>query len=561
MANPIRNKLHQHASIGRKQIEAQAADLNALYIAARERLESRIYNYVREKRSSFTGPKLVLLMEELRKEYADFELKYTDKLKYALNYVVDGYYRDAMLAMGLTGNKTISGGINKERIKLMMDDAFSHVAGATRNMEDYTISSLRRISAQVMREASLTGESRAAVARRLLTTNNRDGLFRFIDRAGRKWDNEAYFNMLSRTLLHNNAREAYLEGCADEGNDIVTVSSSGDPCKVCARWENRLLSISGRNSKLPSLQSAIDEGLFHPNCTHRIVAVPPEIAAEYYTPDGREKQQETQTETPESAAKKDGSGQKSETHEQHLARRQAQREAAYDNRRDKWHQSILDAGGSKEIARELADLYTPQMSKLGKPPKIIFGGNISNLSGNGKVLTVGNGEWNSCSGAIRHEFEHWVHKNYLRKEPHFAAEIAEASQKDWAAIKKMYKGRLGVLKGNDLLDQFSRSIFGSDYSALEVNQRYSVVGMCDTIGSISNGNYGFGHEDYSGNEGRYLKTRYGTKNYYKIQNMAGLAYGEAIANISSARAFVDNEKLKLAFPNIYVIVQKLEKTK
>ncbi|WP_303048110.1 hypothetical protein [Victivallis sp. Marseille-Q1083] len=43
--------------------------------------------------------------------------------------------------------------------------------------------------------------------------------------------------------------------------------------------------------------------------------------------------------------------------------------------------------------------------------------------------------------------------------------------------------------------------------------------------------------------------------------MAGLAYGEAIVNISSARAFVDNEKLKLAFPNIYVIVQKLEKTK
>lgn len=519
MANPIRSKLHQHASIGRKQIEAQAADLNALYIAARERLESRIYNYVREKRSSFTGPKLVLLMEELRKEYADFELKYTDKLKYALNYVVDGYYRDAMLAMGLTGNKTISGGINKERIKLMMDDAFSHVAGATRNMEDYTISSLRRISAQVMREASLTGESRASVARRLLTTNNRDGLFRFIDRAGRKWDNEAYFNMLSRTLLHNNAREAYLEGCADEGNDIVTVSSSGDPCKVCARWENRLLSISGRNSKLPSLQSAIDEGLFHPNCTHRIVAVPPEIAAEYYTPDGREKQQETQAETEVSSD--------------------------YDRKRDGFYQDALNAGGSKEAAAALADLYTPELAEKCNPPKVKFQKFTGSNDGayclrDTIVLDKDVSSWNGCISTIRHEFGHYVDNMIRWQSPELQAKLAEAAQQDWQSMKAAYKGKLSSLKMNNL-ESFNQKIlelYGKEYSLLSNEERHRVVQWFDTIGSISNGRYGGGHDS----------------KYYSdcLPNV------EAVANVHCAIRSGWTEFQK-DFPNIWKCVEEMLK--
>ncbi len=289
MANPLRDRLNRHASIGYREIEARVSDMNATYLAARNRLEYRIYNYVKENRASFTGPRLVMLMEELSKEYNAFEVAYTDKLKYALNYVVDGYYRDAMFALGLRGNTTIAGGLSKDRIKLMMDDAFAHVAGATRNMNDYTIYQLRRISAQVMREATLTGESRVAVSRRLLAANTSGGWFQFVDRSGRKWTNEAYFDMLGRTLLHNNAREAYLQGCADQGSDIVTVSTSGDPCKACAALEGVLLSISGKTPGLMTVAQAIESGLFHPNCTHRLIAVPEAIAEEYYAKDGREK--------------------------------------------------------------------------------------------------------------------------------------------------------------------------------------------------------------------------------------------------------------------------------
>ena len=180
-----------------------------------------------------------------------------------------------------------------------------------------------------MREASLTGMTGREVSRKLAfenaygmgsifqQTGKKGSDFQFIDAAGKKWKTDAYFNMLGRTLLHNNARECYLAGCAKAGSDIVTISISGDPCEVCAKYENTLLSISGRTKGLVTLEQAMAEGLFHPNCTHRMVAVPESVAKEYYTESGEEK------------AEKDVAWEK---HLAHQEKRKKQREQAKENR-------------------------------------------------------------------------------------------------------------------------------------------------------------------------------------------------------------------------------------
>ena len=91
-------------------------------------------------------------------------------------------------------------------------DGFQHIAGATRNMQAEVISNLRKMSARVMREAALTGMTRAEVSRHLASEllyapDAKLRSFQFIDAGGRHWRTEKYFNMLGRTLLHNNARE------------------------------------------------------------------------------------------------------------------------------------------------------------------------------------------------------------------------------------------------------------------------------------------------------------------------------------------------------------------
>ena len=69
----------------------------------------------------------------------------------------------------------------------------------------------------------------------------------------------------------------------------MTISVSGDCCDACGKYENALLSISGATPGLPTLEEAMAEGLFHPNCTHRIIAVPESIARKYYGMEGGKK--------------------------------------------------------------------------------------------------------------------------------------------------------------------------------------------------------------------------------------------------------------------------------
>ena len=298
-SNPIRNKLTAHGAVGYGKIDQYEADLYKIYIRARNRIESELSTFLQRKGASFTGPRLVSLMNELNDMFPEFEEEYRDTYQEALSYMAKQNYATALHDMGLKEN--VVGSMDKSLFENMRDDAFEHIAGATRNMQKEVVSNLRRMSSQVMREATLTGATRAEVSRRLAAetlygrdsiyqqgpTGPKPGSFAFVDVRGRKWKNNDYFEMLGRTLLHNNARECYLSGCAKSGSDIVTVSISGDPCDKCIPWENVLLSISGKTPGLPTVQHAIDTGLCHPRCRHRFVAVPEVIAQEYYDKQGK----------------------------------------------------------------------------------------------------------------------------------------------------------------------------------------------------------------------------------------------------------------------------------
>lgn len=316
--NAIRGKLSDHAAKGYSKIDAYEHDLHQIYLRARNRIETELSNFMQRRGASFTGPRLVSLFDDLNEMFPEFEEEYRETYEHALEYMAHQNYAAALLDMGL--EKSVVGTMDKSLFENMRQDGFQHIAGATRNMQAEVIFNLRKMSAQVMREAALTGMTRQEVSRRLAFENGygvgsyfqqegrRGSDFQFIDAGGRRWKTEKYFNMLGRTLLHNNARECYLAGCAKAGSDIVTISVSGDCCDACGKYENALLSISGATPGLPTLEEAMAEGLFHPNCTHRIIAVPESIAKKYYGFEGktkstREKEQAEQPKTEKSELK------------------------------------------------------------------------------------------------------------------------------------------------------------------------------------------------------------------------------------------------------------------
>jgi len=110
----------------------------------------------------------------------------------------------------------------------------------------------------------------------------REGVTAFVDRAGRRWSLHSYGAMVSRTT----SRQAQVLSVltADPERDLYKISAHGTTCPLCAPYEGRVYSRSGRDPDFPPLAAAFGkmdpsgpDGLsntwlnIHPNCLHAIV--------------------------------------------------------------------------------------------------------------------------------------------------------------------------------------------------------------------------------------------------------------------------------------------------
>jgi len=285
MGNPIDDMLTSHAE-GLSFIHAQTAEMDKIYEAARKRVMEIIVKHSQSSNAPYTGKYLVQLCEQLQAEYADYEQQLRDEMQYAIPYLAQSYYFMALNELSIPGKEQVLGSLDKQRIQYFVDSAFNDIAGATKKMRDTEIQNLRNLSAKVFRETALTGETRTEVSKRLLNEATALPGFRFVDKSGYKWNSKTYFDMLGRTVLMNASRSTYMDACAANESDIVRVTVSGNPCPACAVFENTLLSISGATEGLVTVDEATSDGLFHPNCTHSLVAVPPSMAEKYYSDEG-----------------------------------------------------------------------------------------------------------------------------------------------------------------------------------------------------------------------------------------------------------------------------------
>ena len=267
MANAISEIKERHAAAN-QQIKVTAQNVGEIYEDVRLRLNQRLQAFVLSgDRNKYRGKALVDCIEAIGRIYHEFEENFREEMGRAVPYVAESYYQDALHDMG----EKITGKFDTKRAEVMLQDSYSHIAGATEFMSATQVGNLRNTVSRVLRTAGMTGMTSREVQGELLRLLTAD--FTFTDAKGRVWNTEAYTKMLARTTLMNAGREAYLDTCADKGKDVVRISISGDACPKCAEWENRLVSLSGKTKGLPLLQDAIDGGLFHPNCTHSTVAV------------------------------------------------------------------------------------------------------------------------------------------------------------------------------------------------------------------------------------------------------------------------------------------------
>lgn len=144
-------------------------------------------------------------------------------------------------------------------------------------------------------KAQFAGEANALqVQQRALNEWARKGLPAFTDKAGRTWSNQAYSEMLTRTVTQRAYRDAAHATLVAEGYDLVIVSSHRNPAPMCQPYERKVLSLSGRSRGIVQIPSALtgemvnvevtasmaeaeQAGYHHPGCRHQETLMVPDV--------------------------------------------------------------------------------------------------------------------------------------------------------------------------------------------------------------------------------------------------------------------------------------------
>ena len=159
-------------------------------------------------------------------------------------------------AAALTGTQT---GVIQTLVQNLMGeitDAEMTVMASLQNMliGRTTPDLYRRVGLEVVAGMEAKGRGFRAAVPDFAEQLRRNGLTAFVDRAGRKWSLYPYCSMAARTTSRQAEVLAVLT--ADEEQDLYQISSHRTTCALCAPYEGRVYSKSGKDPDFPPLSAA-----------------------------------------------------------------------------------------------------------------------------------------------------------------------------------------------------------------------------------------------------------------------------------------------------------------
>lgn len=271
--------------------EAEIQDLIRLYEAAYKRMVETLVD------STAAGKiQKVRVMVAIRAELAqlgvDIDKWVADNLP---QYYLDGA-NQALQDLRALGVDTAAVGIavvNKEAISALLDDtSLSFAEGIKamgRNGQKVLSAAIKQQINFIIADGKLTGAARKTISDNIKTVLQQNGISALTDRAGREWSFDVYARMLARTKAVEARNQGLDNRMLASGYDLVQVSNHNSKHPACHKWEGKILSITGRTptgTVLPggyevagSVQEAVSEGLFHPNCQHSRNVFNPKLAA------------------------------------------------------------------------------------------------------------------------------------------------------------------------------------------------------------------------------------------------------------------------------------------
>jgi hypothetical protein len=254
-------------------------ELDKAIRAARQRVAMIVHGAARNKKLIVSGRNREALYNKIGQVYGQLDNGLKDWGKDLVEKTVldwrDEAIKDIAGQTGIDPSNEItkfSRRYAEDTFKLVHPDNSKSLVGVfTEKMATEDIRQLRQAAVDTFREGALSGDTMTEMAAKLqgkwdkaagdMATN------RFVDAAGRQWDNGRYLQMLVRTTVAKTSREGYFNVLTEHGDDLAVIANvDGEACPICQAWDGVIISITGASEKYPSYNQATAAGWGHPNC-------------------------------------------------------------------------------------------------------------------------------------------------------------------------------------------------------------------------------------------------------------------------------------------------------
>lgn len=266
------DKLDRRESVGISELQRRIKE-------ARRRVAVIVASAARDRKILISGRNREHIYAQVGSVYAQLDLGLKDWGKDLIEKTAidwhDAAIRDVREQTGVDPSNSVTR-FSRE----YAEDVFKRVhpengkslaAVLTEKMAEADKKALRGAVTDVFREGSLTGRTMTQMAADIKT--RWDGIAgdlsanRFVDAAGRTWDDGRYAQMLVRTTVARVSRDSYFDTLTKNGDDLAIIQNvDGEACDICGAWDGVIVSITGNDDRYPSYNDALNAGWGHPNC-------------------------------------------------------------------------------------------------------------------------------------------------------------------------------------------------------------------------------------------------------------------------------------------------------
>ncbi|WP_141432423.1 phage minor capsid protein [Bacillus sp. 03113] len=155
--------------------------------------------------------------------------------------------------------------IHEQAVQAIMDDVFYRILEATEHMEQDAKNRVEEAVRRANEQSLVQGISRRQATKQAIAELANKGITGIVYKNGTEMPAEKYM----ANVIQYHQRKAHVDGAInrmiDNNQDLVYVNLVGITCEMCAKYQGRVYSISGKDSRFPKLTQRPP---FHGHCVH-----------------------------------------------------------------------------------------------------------------------------------------------------------------------------------------------------------------------------------------------------------------------------------------------------